>query len=44
MTAVYHRQGKWKWGGGGGSHLCGVLNLGYEDGEMPGDRLFGSSA
>ena len=29
--------------GGRTSNLCGVLTLGAEDGEMPGDRMSGSS-
>ena len=31
-------------GGGGNSNLYGALPPGTEDGEMPGDRLSGSSA
>ena len=39
-----NRQGRWKFGGGGTSDLCGVLPPGAEYGEMPGYRLSGSSA
>ena len=45
MIEVYCRQGRWKFGGGASTnHLFSVLPPGAEDGEIPGDRLSGSSA
>ena len=43
MAEAYLRQGRWRWGGGGG-YLFGSLPLGVEDGDIPGDRFSGSSA
>ena len=44
MAEVYLRLGRWKWGGGGGSYLCGLLPPGAKYGDIPGDKMSGSSA
>ena len=43
MEEVYHRRGRWNWGGVGTSDLCGFLPLGADDGKITSDRISRSS-